>query len=132
MTVCERDALGPHLQLAAGDARHVEQVVEQARHVRDLAFDDADAPRPAPGSQTDPPPCAAARGSAPADRRNSCASVARNSSLRRSAGAAAILRGVGGVAEYENHADDRPWSRIGAPLSSIGTSCPVLVRMSTV
>ena len=37
----EADALALQRDLAAGDARHVEQVVHQPRQVRDLAFDHA-------------------------------------------------------------------------------------------
>ena len=40
------DALPAQQQLAARDARHVEQVVDQARHVGDLALDHVAAPGP--------------------------------------------------------------------------------------
>ena len=39
--VAQVDALAAQLDLARGDARHVEQVVDHARQVRDLALDDA-------------------------------------------------------------------------------------------
>jgi hypothetical protein len=40
----ELDVLAPQRQLPARDTRHVEQIVEQARHVLHLALDDLAAP----------------------------------------------------------------------------------------
>jgi hypothetical protein len=40
-TVAQVDALAPQLDLARRDARDVEQVVDHARQMRDLALDDA-------------------------------------------------------------------------------------------
>jgi hypothetical protein len=82
----ERDPLAAQLELALGDARHVEQVVEQPGHLGHLALDDLARPTAAPRRRA-----RAWRGSCAALRigasglRSSCASVARNSSLRRSA-----------------------------------------------
>ena len=92
ITLTERYDLQPELDLAARDARDLQEVVDQADHVVDLPLHDlerrVERVRRTSASASI---CSELRIGA-SGLRSSCASVARNSSLRRSASAASRLR----------------------------------------